>query len=164
MTPPLIAALMDAQSWNAKQRRALYNATPEVDSAIEHTLVVLKTATDAQRPHLLALLALLRDVFKANEQELRSQRLAAGIADPVSNVHEFVKLVRPLLADLLNPIVPERKKAKRLGELHALFARTVPRTRSSFSCRPLLGSPAKYGELLARLEEWEQLVAVECVS
>lgn len=159
---PLVAALMDAQAWNAQQRRALYNATPEIDSALERALLLLKTANDSQRPHAVALVAQLREIFLANHEELRSQQFAAGIADPISNVHEFVKLARPLLADLLNPIMSPSKQAARLGELHALFARTLPRTRSAFSCRPLLGSPAKYGELLVRLEEWEQLQAVEC--
>lgn len=163
MTPPLVAALMEAQGYNAAEDRALFNPDRKVNSALEYALMLLKTANDSQRPYAVALVRQLSEIRSLNGREREQERLAAGIADPICNVHEFAKTVRPLLADLGNPIVPAKTKAARLGELHALFARTSPRTRSAFSLRPLLGV-SKYTRLVAELAAWDELRAVERVS
>lgn len=159
----LVLSLIDAQACNAAQDRALFNASPEIDSALEYALVLLKTANDSQRPYAVALVRSLREIRVANAQEREFERTAAAIADPISNVHEFAKLARPLLADIGNPIMPPRRLAERLGELHALFVRTSPRTRAAFSLRPILGV-SKYTTLVERLAEWGELQTTECAA
>jgi hypothetical protein len=155
--------LMDAQAHNAAQARALFNPSPEIDSALEHAMYLLRTSSAQQRPHARALVSHLRDVHRLNEAERKSEREAAAIADgtfgPVTSVHEFSRLARPILADLLNPVMPQRKLAARLGELHELFGRTLPRTREAFSCRPLLGV-RKYTRLVDELQAWGELRGV----
>lgn len=150
----LVDHLMDAQAANARQDRVLYDPSPETDSALEHLLAIAKTATPEQRPHIRALIRCLGEARHLNAAEREHERAAAAVADPVSSVHEFAKLVRPLLADLMHPFVGEQRRRARLLELHALFGRTLPRTRRAFSCRPLLGV-SKFTELVIRLDEWE---------
>lgn len=159
----MVDSLIGAQACNAAEDRALYDPSPEIDSALEHALFLLKTANDVQRPHAVALAQLLSRVRDLNREEREHEMTAAGLADPVSSVHEFARLARPLLADLGNPMLGDRKRADRLGELHALFGRTVHRTRSAFSLRPLLGVK-KYTRLLDELEAWDEARAVRCAS
>lgn len=151
--------LIAAQSCNAAEDRAIYNPTPEVDSAIEHALVLRKTATSAQRPHIEALIAHLVDVRRLNREERENERAAAGIVDPITTKDEFAKLARPILADLLHPFMGAERSAARLAELHVLFARTSPRTRSAVSVRQLLGVK-KYTRLIEELAAWVELQAV----
>lgn len=157
----IVESLMEAQAANAVQDRALFDPSPEIDSAVEHALWLLKTANDVQRPHAVALVRLLGTVRESNRSEREHVRLATGLVDPITSVHEFAREVRPLLADLANPMLGEAKRAARLGDLHALFGRTVYRSRSAFSLRPLLGV-RKYTRLLAELEVWDEARALEC--
>lgn len=150
----LVEHLMDAQAANARQDRVLYDPSPETDSALEHLLAIAKTASTEQRPHIRALIRCLGEARHLNAAERQHERAAAAVADPVSSVHEFCKLVRPLLADVAHPFVGADRRAARRCELHALFARTLPRTRAAFSCRPLLGV-AKFTTLVEELDRWE---------
>lgn len=162
MTPQLTAVLLDAQAANAAQQRALYDPSPEVDSALEHALFLLKTANDAQRPHARALVELLKSIHGHNAAERHHERTAVGLVENpperlVSSVHEFRRLALPLLVDLANPIMARQHDA-RLADLHALFERTRPVTRRALSMRPLLGV-SRYTALVERLDAWEAIAA-----
>lgn len=151
----LVDALMDAQALNAAQDRALFNDTPEADSALEHAHFLLRTANDSQRPHAAALVRLLGEIRSANQRERVMERVAAGMADPVRNVHDYCNTVRPLLADLMNPACHKRH-GQLVDDLREVFARTRPGSRRSISVRHLLGV-RKFTRLVDELEEWLQV-------
>lgn len=153
----LVDTIMDAQAVNAVQAREIFNPTPETDSALEHAEFLLRTANDVQRPHAAALVTALRRVYRLNDEERDHERRAAGIADDVngrvSNVHELVRLVRPILSDLAN-VMLERKHGARRADLRDIFARADERTLRSVSIRHLLGV-RKYTRLVDELQAWQ---------
>jgi hypothetical protein len=151
----MVDLLLDAQSCNQVQDRELYDPSPEIDSAIERAAFLLKTANDVQRPYAAALMRQLVSVRESNRAERGHEMAAAGLADPVTNVHVFAKVARPLLADIMHPFVGDAKRAARLGELHRLFARTRYSTRTAFSLRPLLGVK-KFTALEELHEAWDE--------
>lgn len=159
----MVDLLLDAQSCNAVQDRALYDPSPEIDSALERAAFLLKTANDVQRPVAVALIRQLAGIRDSNRAERGREMAATGLADPITNVHVFANAVRPLLADLMHPFVGDVKRAERLAELHRLFDRTRFSTRSAFSLRPLLGV-RKYTRLLAELEAWDEARELRCTS
>lgn len=76
--------VMDARGENLCQQRLINNATPEIDSIVEHVAALIRTATDRQRPHLRALLELVRDLAQSNTREGAAQTSVAGVVDQLA--------------------------------------------------------------------------------
>lgn len=149
---------MDAVLSNARQALLLYNATPEIDSAIEHNLWIAKHSTGQVRDHALAAIRDLTSAYTENRTEREHVQGAAREASGWS-VKRCARETRPILADLLHPFVGPRKRTELLAALHAIFAECPARVLRSVSLAHELdnrkAAPKKTTLLLELLGEWE---------
>lgn len=105
------ADALDAQALNHHQRLLVVNPSDEIDSIAEHVRELVRLATPAQRPHLRAVLKMLRDLVNSNQAEAERERRIAGAADHLASVGEpwgkrrVARELRDPLANLASPII-----------------------------------------------------------
>lgn len=130
---------LDAIALNRHQARLVANPTPEVDSLAEHVRELARLATRQQRPHLLAVLELLRTLAASNDAEQTQEQTVAGLVDRMVSEQRDLELngtsrksaracsraLRPVLADLLNPMLAAEHPA-RTRLLHQLVREFGP--------------------------------------
>lgn len=160
--PEIHGHLIDAQLANSRQAVLIYNASPEVDSAIERLLWIAKHSTGEIREHARDALRDLNTAYVENRTELTHVRGAAQEASGWS-VKRAARETRPILADLLHPFVGERKRGELLAQLHGIFESCPARVLRSVSLAHELdnrkAAPKKTSLLIQLLDEWEETTA-----
>lgn len=81
----VVDPLLDARALNLQQQRLIHNASPEVDSLVEHVRELARTVTVEQREHLAAILDLVRDLAESNTTEGDLQRAVVGAAEEMAH-------------------------------------------------------------------------------
>lgn len=161
MTPDDVAsAILEAQALNAAQARLGYNPSDECDSILEHAKALYRTATPGQRPHLVAIARLVKQLLAHNADERELEREVAGVVDLLGaceprdplTIRGIADRTRGPLALLMNPIVGEPKHAEALAMVIEVLdaaqpARVGTREHPNASLSHELG-PRKYGHLL----------------
>lgn len=172
MTPAQVLQLStDGIALNDRQRLLIANPTAETDSIVEHIRELVRTATREQRPHLRALLELVRDLANDNGLEGEHLREIAHISDlqatarktgnrPLSK-RPFVDLVRDPLANLVNPFIKGAARDKAHDQVVKALARTTPEIALHTGVSREIG-PKRYAalrEIVASLQSREQVAA-----
>lgn len=121
----VLAPAMDARAENLRQARLISNPSPEIDSITEHLTELARTTTPAQRPHVRALLELVRDLATSNHAEGETQTTIAGVVDHLASdlrkaetldrsgelgVKAIARRLRLPLEDLVNGKRPDSRK------------------------------------------------------
>lgn len=81
----ILNPVLDARAENLRQARLIANASPEVDSIVEHVREIARNATPGQRGHLGALLLLVRDLAQSNAAEGNREAGVAGVVDQLAS-------------------------------------------------------------------------------
>lgn len=130
MTPDVVASALDAQALNRAQHRLAWNPDAEVNSLLEHVRELARTATDEQRPHISALLGLIRRLCESNRAELDCERLIAATADGLGergwSVKRAAHELRDPLAVLASPIIGGARRDSARAEVERII-RACPR-------------------------------------
>lgn len=155
--------LIDAQLSNAEQARLIFNATPEIDSAIERLVFIVKHSTGDVQAMARAAISDLQAAYKENRAERGHVRNAAQAASGWT-VRRAARELRPILADLLHPFIGDARRQDRLAALYSIFEACPERVLRSVSLRHELdhrsvASPKKTTLLLDLLVEWEAVRA-----
>lgn len=150
MTPAsrsaVVAHALDAQSANARQHRALYAPSGDVDSALEHLAVASRMAVnDRQRDHIRDAMRLILSALRDNQGERNCERQIAAIAQNPDaarpwSLRRVVRETRDPLATLLNPIIVGKPREQALATVMAVIRDAPPE---------LIGSHAKPNVTLA---------------
>lgn len=116
--------VLDARAENLQQRRLIHNPSEETDSIVEHLAELARTCTPEQRPHLRAVLDLLRELAVSNVREGQGQQTIAGVVDTLAadlrkhetldrsgdlGVKSIARRLRKPLEDLVNSRSPSSK-------------------------------------------------------
>lgn len=121
---------------NRAQDRMLVNTTPEIDSLAE-ILIELHDATDPAERRRLAVhgMRLLAQVRELNDTERECERTIAGHAEAIDldaarerrlTIKRLAAELRPILADLGNPMLGEAGYARRVEALLAVVRQAPP--------------------------------------
>lgn len=82
---------LDAIAHNLNQDRLIANPSTEVDSLVEHLAVLNRTSLPEQRPHIAAIVTIVKGLLNSNRLELGCTQHIAGTADELQ-----VRGVKPL--------------------------------------------------------------------
>lgn len=146
MSPQVVDAALEGIALNRAQHRLVTNTTPEVDSLLEHVRELARTATSEQKPHIRAMLELIRLLCESNQAELDCERLIAEAADRMSESGWSVKRAASELRGPLDVIVYPVKYRPSEQRAAVAAVRDVIRRCP----REVLDQPSMRGELRDR--------------
>lgn len=156
MSAPVIAlrnAVLEeqitGQAINREQDHHLVNRTPEIDSLGEILLELARNSTGRRRRLALEGLRLVKQVRRLNDAELGCEQRTAGLAEQLSpqllaarrrwSIKRLAAELRPLLADLANPLVRGDAQQRRMTRLVTIVAEAPAASLRSVALRHELG-------------------------